>query len=85
LIGEQGERCTGSGVDAKYIVGQTIRAYRLARGWRQDDLAFWSGVERSRISRIERGVHDPGLQTLVDLAKTLDLHVSKLVKDVPKG
>jgi transcriptional regulator with XRE-family HTH domain len=71
-------------VDAKRIVGKTIRAYRLARHWRQEDLAFWCGVERTRISRIELGIHDPGLQTLVDIARSLSVHPSKLLKDLPK-
>jgi transcriptional regulator with XRE-family HTH domain len=36
-------------------VGRGVRAIRVRRGWRQDDLARAAGVARSVIGRIERG------------------------------
>jgi transcriptional regulator with XRE-family HTH domain len=36
-------------------VGRSIRAARVRRGWRQDDLADDAGVSRSTVSRVESG------------------------------
>lgn len=44
------------GIDGAKAFGARIRAARLASDLRLDDLAELSGVHRSQISRIERGV-----------------------------
>ena len=56
--------------------GSTIRAVRVRRGWRQEDLAARSGVSPSTISRLERG--HPGslsLDMIRRVAKALDVRV----------
>lgn len=37
-------------------VGRSIRAIRIRLGWRQSDLALRSGVSRSLVSKVERGL-----------------------------
>jgi transcriptional regulator with XRE-family HTH domain len=44
------------GADGARELGATLRAARLSGDMRLDDLAALSGVHRSQISRIERGV-----------------------------
>ena len=58
-------------------LGARLRAVRVRRGWRQEDLAPRVGVDRSVISRIERGHLDRiVLGTLLDVARELDVQIS---------
>jgi transcriptional regulator with XRE-family HTH domain len=53
--------------------GENVRAARKARGWTQEELAHRSGLAPVQISRIERGVREIRLTTLVCLLKALDV------------
>jgi transcriptional regulator with XRE-family HTH domain len=52
---------------------RTLRQARLRKGWSQRDLSQKAGVPQAHISRIENGVVDVKLSTLVELARFLDL------------
>lgn len=58
-----------------------LRELRAAKGYAQDSLALDSGVHRTMLSKIERSLTNPSLDTLVKLANTLDVSVSELLKD----
>ena len=49
-----------------------VKLSRVARGWKQSDLALVMGTSRERISQIETGRTPPGYITLVRLADALD-------------
>ena len=67
------------------IIGQTIRKLRLERGWRQEDLAMYSGVPRTQILRIELGRYpNVGIDTLAKISCGLRVHIGRLMKDCPK-
>jgi transcriptional regulator with XRE-family HTH domain len=51
--------------------GEHVRRTRLAVGWTQEQLASRAGVDRSDLSRIERGEQDPRWSTLEKLMKAL--------------
>jgi HTH-type transcriptional regulator / antitoxin HipB len=53
--------------------GENVRAARKARGWTQEDLAHESGLATVQVSRIERGVREIRLTTLLRLLAALDL------------
>ncbi|MEI7768783.1 MAG: helix-turn-helix transcriptional regulator [Chloroflexales bacterium] len=53
-------------------VGAALRAARLSRGLRQDDLAEQMGVDRSTIARYERGTRSMSVSTLLQAAHLLD-------------
>lgn len=59
--------------------GENVRAARKARGWTQEELAHHSGLAPVQISRIERGVREIRLTTLVCLLKALDVHPDLLL------
>jgi transcriptional regulator with XRE-family HTH domain len=60
-------------------VGQRIRAARLRKGWNQLELASKSGVSRTTLYQMERGlIPTPRAATLHRLAKTLDIPVAWL-------
>jgi HTH-type transcriptional regulator/antitoxin HipB len=52
--------------------GANVRAARQARGWTQEDLAHESGLAPVQVSRIERGVREIRLTTLLRLLAALE-------------
>jgi len=63
-------------------LGKRIRAIRKAKGWRQIDLAQHSGVREVHLSYVERGLREVGFNTLVAIAKGLDVKLSDLIRDI---
>jgi transcriptional regulator with XRE-family HTH domain len=63
-------------------LGKRIRELRKARGWRQIDLAQHCGVLEVHLSYLERGLREVGFNTLVAIAKGLDVKLSDLIRDV---
>jgi transcriptional regulator with XRE-family HTH domain len=57
-----------------------VRHLRDKRGWSQEELAEKSGLHRTYISGIERGVRNPTLSIIDRLAKALGVPASELLK-----
>jgi len=53
--------------------GKIVREMRLKRNWTQDYLAAELGVDAAFISRIERGMKNPSLETVLRLASALNV------------
>lgn len=51
--------------------GRKVRAARQARGWTQVELAERSGLAPIQVSRVERGVREVRLTTLLRLLSAL--------------
>jgi len=62
-------------------LGQVIRDRRKSRGLSQEELAFKSGLHRTYISQIERGLKSLTVETLFKLGKTLGARPSELIAD----
>ena len=62
-------------------VGLNVQRLRREKGWSQEDLAFESGLHRTYVSGIERGVRNPTLLILDKLAKTLGVRLAELLAD----
>lgn len=62
-------------------LGDAIRRSRRARGISQEDLAHVSAVDRSYMSSIERGVQNPGLVSIVRIARAMDMTVTELMSE----
>jgi transcriptional regulator with XRE-family HTH domain len=60
--------------------GRNVRAARLARGWTQEDLAGRTGLATVQISRIERGVREVRLTTVLRLVAGLEVPPGKLLE-----
>jgi transcriptional regulator with XRE-family HTH domain len=56
-----------------------LKSIRMARGLAQERLALDAGVDRTVVSKIERGVTNPSLDILLRLANHLDVHVGQLL------
>lgn len=59
--------------------GTRLRALREKAGLTQRELARLAGIEAMQISRYERGVGYPAVETLLALAKTLDVDLDYLL------
>ncbi len=63
-------------------LGRRIRAIRKEKGWRLIDLAQHSGIREVHLSYVERGLREVGFNTLVAIAKGLDVKLSELIRDI---
>lgn len=59
--------------------GANVRAARLAQGWTQEDLAAKTGLSSVQISRVERGVREVRLTTVLRLLKALEASPAELL------
>jgi len=53
------------------LVARNIRRLRVARGLSQEALAVDAGIDRTYVSRLERGLENPSVAVLEKLAKAL--------------
>lgn len=60
-------------------VGLAVRRVRRQRQWSQEQLADESGLHRTYISDIERGVRNASLTSLVRIADALEVKLSRLI------
>ena len=64
------------------MVGQRIKAKRLAKRLTQDNLAELLSVSVGYVSQVERGVTRVNLETLSEIALHLDCDLPDLIADV---
>jgi transcriptional regulator with XRE-family HTH domain len=67
-------------MDIRRQVGSNVRRLRAELGWSQEELAFECGLHRTYISGVERGVRNPTVLVLQDLATALRVPASKLLE-----
>jgi transcriptional regulator with XRE-family HTH domain len=68
------------GSDLRAILSRNIRLYRNRRSLSQADLAEKADISITFLSNIERGNKWPYPDTLVNIAKSLDIEVFELFK-----
>jgi transcriptional regulator with XRE-family HTH domain len=60
------------------VADSWLRVAREVRGWSQDDLAEHSGVSKVAISRLERGLRTPRVETMRKLSRALGVEPHRL-------
>ncbi len=60
-------------------VGQNIRRLREDKGWSQEQLADETGLHRTYISGIERGVRNPTVRIIAKVAEMLQVEPRELL------
>lgn len=65
--------------------GANVRRERIDRGWTQEDLAHASHLSPVQVSRIERGVREIRLGTLLRLVAALGTSPDTLLTGLYKG
>jgi len=63
------------------VFGAVLQRYRLARNITQEELAFQAGVDRTFVSRLERGVRQPTITTLIGMGQALGVSAADLVRE----
>lgn len=58
---------------------EVLKRLRAQKGISQEKLGFESGLHRTYISQLERGLKSPSLKTLERLCRALDISLSELV------
>ena len=71
-------------VSPETAFGRVLKDVRKSRSLSQDELAAKSGYHRTYIGQLERGEKSPSLRTLFNLAKTLAVPVSEIVRETEK-
>ena len=70
-------------MDIRRQLGLNVQKLRHDRGWSQEDLAFESGLHRTYVSGIERGIRNPTITIIQRLAKTFGVAPGVLLD--PRG
>lgn len=66
--------------NAQQKLGKKIKELRLGAELSQERLGEMTGLDRTYISGIERGVRNPSLKNIEKLAKSLNVKVSDLIE-----
>ncbi|MFT3963725.1 helix-turn-helix domain-containing protein [Propionivibrio sp.] len=61
--------------------GSVLKRYRSALNVSQEELAFRAGVDRTFVSRLERGIRQPTITTLIGLGLALGVSAAELVRE----
>lgn len=61
------------------VLAANLKALRANKGLAQEALALDAGVHRTMLSKLERELANPSLETLIKLANRLEVPVSELL------
>jgi len=61
---------------------KVTKELRLAKSLSQEELAFRADVDRTYISRLERGLKQPSITTLFKVAKGLGIPASQIIEQI---
>jgi len=71
-------------MDLRQVFAANLRRLRHAKGLSQEDLAYEADVNRTYMSKIERGGTWVGLEIIGKLAVALEVEPAELLKLPPK-
>ena len=63
-------------------IGRSIVVARRRQGLSQDDLAYIADMDRTYLTRLEKGRANPSVRTLHKIARKLHTKISCLLKDI---
>ena len=69
-------------MDIRVVVGRNVRKFRDANDLSQEELADLSGLHRTYVSGVERGVRNPMVMILEKLATALGTRPAALLDDL---
>ena len=71
-------------MDVRKRVGVNLKRLRRDSGLSQEALAFESGLHRTYISGVERGVRNPTVRVLEEIAAALKVPAARLLEETPQ-
>ena len=72
-------------MDVQAVVAWNLRRLRVARGLSQESLAVDAEIDRTYVSRLERGLENPTVAVLDRLARTLESSICDLFVQPQEG
>jgi len=66
-------------------LGREIQRRRLEKGWSQEYLAEITGLHRTYISQLERGLKSPSIRVLSHITGALGVTMSEFLKGVEEA
>lgn len=69
--------------DVNFLLGNTLRKIREARGMSQEQFAEYVGISRAYYGRIERGEHSITIEKCYLISEALGIHISELFLEIP--
>lgn len=66
--------------DLRDAFAANLRRLRHAKGIFQEDLAHQAGINRSYMSKLEKGASYPGLEIIAKLATVLEIEPAELLR-----
>lgn len=67
-------------LNTELVFGKVLKAVRTKYDISQEELAFRSNLDRTYISMLERGIHQPSLSSLMSIAQAVNIKASDLVR-----
>ena len=71
-------------MDYRHVFATNLRRLRTERGYSQEALAHEAGVNRTYMSKLEKGGSFVGLELIVKLAKVLEVEPADLLRVPPR-
>jgi transcriptional regulator with XRE-family HTH domain len=62
-------------MNAQALVAHNLRKLRVKRAISQENLAVDAGIDRTYVSRLERGLENPTVHVLDKIARALDVEI----------
>ena len=62
-------------MNVQQLVAHNIRKHRVGRGLSQENLAVDAGIDRTYVSRLERGMENPTVAVLARIAAALECDI----------
>lgn len=72
-------------MDAQSLVAKNLRKLRVERGLSQENLAVDAAIDRTYVSRLERGLENPTVAVMERLAKALEVEIPAFFAEIPSG
>ena len=72
-------------MDLRHVFAANLRRLRHAKGLSQENLAYEAGVNRTYLSKLEKGASYAGLEIIGKLAKVLEVEPAELLRFPRRG
>jgi len=67
------------------MLGDELRAARVAAGWSQEELADRAGISRNYVSLLERNEKSPTVDVLLAVCRALGVSAADIIRRVEEG
>lgn len=67
-------------MDIRRQLGRNLKRLRAEKGWSQEELADEASLHRTYVSGVERGVRNPTITIVAQLAKALGVSAAELIQ-----